>query len=174
MTDSALMDKYKLSSTGLQSLFKKLIDAGLLKQSEIDDRMPLSQKTVDILLFRCPACGMPQFNEFHECPQCGIIVSNFMSHTSASNLLIPIVTSLTVIAPLSGSSPITQLGTLGVAFAASLAMSLPISTPPNAIAFATREITTREMAKYGTMVSLFGVLVILLVLLGLWYLKMIT
>ncbi|MEW6015511.1 MAG: DASS family sodium-coupled anion symporter [Candidatus Zixiibacteriota bacterium] len=103
-----------------------------------------------------------------------IIVSNFMSHTSASNLLIPIVTSLTVMAPQTGGSPITQLGTLGVAFAASLAMSLPISTPPNAIAFATREITTREMAKYGTMVSLFGVLVILLVLLGLWYLKMIT
>ena len=78
MTDFALMDKYKLSSTGLQSLLKKLVDAGILKQAEIDERMPLSQKTVDILLFRCPACGMPQFTEFQDCPQCGIIVSKFM------------------------------------------------------------------------------------------------
>ena len=67
-----------------------------------------------------------------------------------------------------------QLGTIGVAFAASLAMSLPISTPPNAIAFATREITTRDMVKYGTLVSIFGIIMTLLVLMGLWYLKLIT
>jgi tellurite resistance protein len=27
--------------------------------------------------WRCPACNMPQFREFDECPQCGIIVSKF-------------------------------------------------------------------------------------------------
>ncbi len=77
MSDSALMSKYGLSATGLQSLFQKLLDAGIIKQSEVDDRMPLVQKTVDITIFRCPACGMPQFSEFDECPQCGVIVSKF-------------------------------------------------------------------------------------------------
>ena len=79
-----------------------------------------------------------------------VLISNFMSNTSAANLLIPIVTSISVIAPRSGA--------LIVAFATSLAMSLPISTPPNAIAFSTRAVNTREMARVGTIISLIGAL----------------
>ncbi len=87
-----------------------------------------------------------------------VLISNFMSNTSASNLLIPIVSSIAVISPI--------VGAVAVAFACSLAMSLPISTPPNAIAFATRAITTKDMAKYGTLVSLVGVtLIVALILL---------
>jgi sodium-dependent dicarboxylate transporter 2/3/5 len=82
-----------------------------------------------------------------------IILSNFMSHTSAANLLIPIVSSIVVIKP--------SIGALLVALASSLAMSLPISTPPNAIAFASGVIETREMAKAGSLVSLLGILVLL-------------
>jgi len=90
-----------------------------------------------------------------------IVISNFMSNTSAANLLIPIVTSLSVISPV--------VGAIGVAFACSFAMSLPISTPPNAIAFATRAINTRDMAKYGTVVSIAAfVLVALVTLLLRW------
>jgi solute carrier family 13 (sodium-dependent dicarboxylate transporter), member 2/3/5 len=85
-----------------------------------------------------------------------IILSNFMSNTSAANVIIPIVTSLAVIDP--------KIGALGVALACSLAMSLPISTPPNAIAFATHAIDTRELAKYGTLMSFFGVVCILILL----------
>jgi sodium-dependent dicarboxylate transporter 2/3/5 len=40
-------------------------------------------------------------------------------------------------------------------------MSLPISTPPNAIAFATREITTRDMAKIGTIISIIGITILI-------------
>ena len=86
------------------------------------------------------------------------LVSNFMSNTSAANLLIPIVTAITAISPV--------LGALCVAFAASLAMSLPISTPPNAIAFATRAISTRDLVKYGTAVSLCGIVLILALFIG--------
>jgi len=87
-----------------------------------------------------------------------VLISNFMSNTSASNLLIPIVSSIAVISPV--------VGAVAVAFACSLAMSLPISTPPNAIAFATRAITTKDMAKYGTIVSLVGItLIVVLILL---------
>lgn len=86
-----------------------------------------------------------------------VLLSNFMSHTSATNMLIPIVTAISAISPV--------LGALAVAFAASLAMSLPISTPPNAIAFATRAITTRDLIRYGTIVSAIGLTVILVLLL---------
>lgn len=82
-----------------------------------------------------------------------IALSNFMSHTSASNMLIPIVTSIATISP--------RVGALVVALSCSIAMSLPISTPPNAIAFATREVTTRDIARYGTLVSALGLAVLL-------------
>ncbi len=84
-----------------------------------------------------------------------ILISNFMSHTSAANLLIPIVTSIAVILP--------TIGALFVALAASLAMSFPISTPPNAIAFATGTVDTLEMAKTGTLVSFAGICVLVII-----------
>jgi hypothetical protein len=34
--------------------------------------------------WRCPACHMPQFREFDECPQCGIIVAKFNAMISRS------------------------------------------------------------------------------------------
>ncbi len=85
-----------------------------------------------------------------------LLLSNFMSHTAAANLLIPIVVSMSFVNP--------TLSALGVALACSLAMSLPISTPPNAIAFATQAITTKELARYGTLISLIGIIVMLAML----------
>lgn len=86
-----------------------------------------------------------------------VVISNFMSNTSAANLLIPIVSSLSMISPM--------VGAISVAFACSFAMSLPISTPPNAIAFATHAIETGDMAKYGSMISLVGIVLLILVVL---------
>lgn len=82
-----------------------------------------------------------------------VAISNFMSNTSAANLMIPIVTSLAFISP--------TIGAVAVAFACSLAMSLPISTPPNAIAFSTHEIMTKDMIKYGSIVSLIGIIIVI-------------
>ncbi|MGJ3243348.1 MAG: SLC13 family permease [Opitutales bacterium] len=78
-----------------------------------------------------------------------VLISNFMSNTSAANMLIPIVAAIPVFSPLEG--PVT------VALCASLAMSLPISTPPNAIVYATRSIATADMARTGSIVSVCGV-----------------
>jgi sodium-dependent dicarboxylate transporter 2/3/5 len=80
-----------------------------------------------------------------------VVISNFMSNTAASNLMIPIAVSMGVFSPI--------LGAVAVALACSMAMSLPISTPPNAIAFATQVIETRDMARYGTIVSIIGIVV---------------
>jgi uncharacterized membrane protein (DUF485 family) len=69
--DPALMEKYKLSAQGLQSVFQKLVKAGLMTQAELDSRNPSSERTVDIGLYICTACGNIQSKEFTTCPRCG-------------------------------------------------------------------------------------------------------
>ncbi|MGF1765646.1 SLC13 family permease [Aliivibrio kagoshimensis] len=86
-----------------------------------------------------------------------LIMANFMSHTATANLLMPIMaalgTSMTSLSPLGGE--VTLI--LVVTFAASLGMSLPISTPPNALAHATGHVQTNQMAKVGIILGVVGV-----------------
>ncbi len=72
--DHDLMEKYQLSAQGLQSVFAKLVKAGVISQSELDERIPVSERTVDLGLFICPACGNIQGREFTQCPRCNFIV----------------------------------------------------------------------------------------------------
>lgn len=87
-----------------------------------------------------------------------LLMANFMSHTATANLLMPIMAalgmSMTSLAPLGGE--VTLI--LVVTFAASLGMSLPISTPPNALAHATGNVESRQMAKVGVILGVVGVL----------------
>ena len=71
LSDQDLMEKYTLSAQGLQSVFHKLVNAGVITQPELDDRVPITERTVDIGLFICPACGNIQGTEFATCPRCG-------------------------------------------------------------------------------------------------------
>ncbi|MDX1301051.1 SLC13 family permease [Photobacterium sp.] len=86
-----------------------------------------------------------------------LLMANFMSHTATANLLMPIMaalgTSMTSLVPLGGE--ITLI--LVVTFAASLGMSLPISTPPNALAHATGHVESSQMARIGVVVGVVGV-----------------
>jgi hypothetical protein len=75
LTDLGLMDKYDLSIPAIQDLFKKLVESGLMSRQELEERLPLTERSLTHKVFRCPACKMPQFTEFDECPQCGVIVS---------------------------------------------------------------------------------------------------
>ena len=77
MDDSAIMNKYGLSSQGLETAFKKLIEANILQQSALADRATVTEKTVN-LGWKCPACAMPQDRDYDECPQCGVIVAKFL------------------------------------------------------------------------------------------------
>ena len=45
---------------------------------------------------------------------------------------------------------------IGVAIAASVAMCLPVSTPPNALAHSTGMITTKQMATVGIIMGAVG------------------
>lgn len=92
-------------------------------------------------------------------------LSNFISNTATAALLIPILTvigtaSTETLAPLGGVSPLL----IGVALSASLAMVLPISTPPNALAHATGMIEQKQMMKVGLIMGGIGMSVGYLVL----------
>jgi hypothetical protein len=73
MDDAPLMRKYQLSAQGLQSVLNKMVQAGIVTEEELDGRVPLSARTVDLGLFICPACGNIQGSEFIECPRCGYV-----------------------------------------------------------------------------------------------------
>ena len=51
---------------------------------------------------------------------------------------------------------------VATALAASFAFMLPVATPPNAIVFASRQITIAEMARAGVWMNLIGILLIAL------------
>ena len=73
-------------------------------------------------------------------------LSNVMSNTAAANILVPI--GLVVGA---GS----EAGTvIPLAIGASAAMCLPISTPPNAIAYGTGQVTSKDMIEGGIWIGL--------------------
>jgi ribosomal protein L37E len=78
LDDPALMKKYNLSSEGLQSLFKKMLKAGVISRNELDSRTPMLEKTVELGLFICPACGNIEHNEFKKCPKCGFAAPEYM------------------------------------------------------------------------------------------------
>ncbi|MFQ3176676.1 MAG: sodium-dependent dicarboxylate transporter 2/3/5, partial [Psychromonas sp.] len=88
-----------------------------------------------------------------------LVMANFISHTAAANLLLPLIAALATtmqsLLPYGGEVVLI----LAVTFAASLGMSLPISTPPNALAYASGNIETRQMAKIGMIIGVVGVLV---------------
>ena len=77
-------------------------------------------------------------------------LSNFISNTATAALLMPI---LAVVCRAMGNKLDVIGGTstvlLGVAIAASTAMCLPISTPPNAIAYSTGLVEQKDMLKTG-------------------------
>ena len=102
---------------------------------------------------------------------CGFIclfMANFMSHTSTASLLVPIFIVVAVscqenLAPLGG---VTSL-MVAVAFASSLGMCLPISTPPNALAHATGYTDTRGMAITGIVMGIGGLVLSWVMMFGL-------
>ena len=78
------------------------------------------------------------------------IMSSMMSNTATANLIMPIILGLSV----SDLAPLL----MGAAYSCSMAMALPISTPPNALAFSTEEFSVKEMLKPGLVGTLIGLI----------------
>lgn len=84
-------------------------------------------------------------------------MANFISHTATAALLVPIL----AIAGMSARETLLPLGgvstlLIGVAIGSSLAMVLPISTPPNALAHATGMIRQKDMEIVGITMGIIG------------------
>ena len=87
-------------------------------------------------------------------------MSNFLSNTVTATLLMPLVISLHVSGVMGDSFNLLVTGIV-IAVACSLAMALPISTPPNAIAMSTGIIRTKDMARIGVIIGAVGVMLVL-------------
>jgi len=97
------------------------------------------------------------------------MLSNFISNTATAALLVPI---LAIVCKGMGES-LNSIGgsptvLIGIAIAASVAMMLPISTPPNAIAYSTGLVKQNEMLKVGVLIGIIGLVLgyIMLFVLG--------
>jgi sodium-dependent dicarboxylate transporter 2/3/5 len=88
-----------------------------------------------------------------------LALSTFMSNTAASNLLLPLGISLA--ATTAGVGAI-EAG-VSIARVASAAMALPVSTPPNAIAYAHGVLESRDLLTSGVIV---GIVAVVLVIVG--------
>lgn len=83
----------------------------------------------------------------------GVVLSTFMSNTAAANLLVPIAIAVP------GQNHVLLAVT--IALSCSVAMALPISTPPNAIAFSSKMLKSADMLKAGILVSLISLALVL-------------
>jgi len=82
------------------------------------------------------------------------LFSNLISNTAAANVFIPIgITAL---------PDQNQLIAVSIALGASLAMVLPVSTPPNALAFATKRLRIKDFIVCGIWIGLVGPLLCVL------------
>jgi sodium-dependent dicarboxylate transporter 2/3/5 len=87
-----------------------------------------------------------------------LVLSTIISNSATANLMVPIGVSLAVSAAVD-LDPL--LAGLIIALSCSLAMALPVSTPPNAIAYASGEVQTRDLAIVGAVVGLVGLVLVL-------------
>ena len=83
-------------------------------------------------------------------------MSTVMSNTATAGLIIPLVISLQV------QEQFMLSMVLAMALMCSMAMALPVTTPPNAIAFSSRAIRTKDMMLAGGIMTIFGFVVVAL------------
>lgn len=87
-------------------------------------------------------------------------ISTFISNTASTVLLLTVLPmALKTNTAIGGDTELMAMVILGVTVCSSLAMSLPISTPPNALAYATDSISQKDMARVGLAVGIFGMIV---------------
>ena len=88
-----------------------------------------------------------------------IVMSTFMSNSATAALLIPILAAVgsgmkQELLPYGGVKTLI----IGLALSASFAMALPISTPPNALAYAKGFIQQKDMALVGIIVGVISMI----------------
>lgn len=88
-----------------------------------------------------------------------IVVSELTSNTAAANMVVPVAVA---VAQQAGADPVTPA--LAATVACTFGFMLPVSTPTNAMAYATGHVSQREMIRSGIVLDLLGAAA-----LGLWF-----
>ncbi|MEQ8552311.1 MAG: DASS family sodium-coupled anion symporter [Cyclobacteriaceae bacterium] len=114
----------------------------------------LAQRMVDVIPFE----ALPPLIIIMVITVVAMLMANFMSNTATANLILPLVAALGVALSSLDTFGGSKMIILAVTISCSMGMALPISTPPNALAFATGSIETKHMAKPGVMIALVGIL----------------
>lgn len=70
MSDQEIMAGRGLSAQALQAVFRKLMDAGVLTQAELDGRVSAAEAAPPAE-WTCPSCGKTHPREPDKCPECG-------------------------------------------------------------------------------------------------------
>jgi sodium-dependent dicarboxylate transporter 2/3/5 len=84
-----------------------------------------------------------------------VVVSETTSNTASANMVVPVVIA---IARAQGMDPLEPA--LAATMAASLGFMLPVSTPCNAIVYGSGYVPLRSMIRYGLLLDIVGVIVI--------------
>ena len=135
-----------------------LMGGGLCLGTAID-RSGLADWLIGLL----PVQGVPVYWLMVVFGTVACIMSSVMSNTATANLIMPILLGLSV-------RPLSPL-LIGTAFACSLAMPLPVSTPPNAMAFSSGQLAVSDLIKPGLLLTIVGV--ILAFTTGYWWWQMV-
>jgi sodium-dependent dicarboxylate transporter 2/3/5 len=105
----------------------------------------------------------------------GLAMSEFLSNTVIATLLIPIgmsmgLASINSTGGAMGHEAVSFLvmsaATIGLSV--SLAMALPISTPPQAIAMSTGQVSNKDMMRFGLLIGLIGLVLTIVSSLTFW------
>lgn len=86
-----------------------------------------------------------------------VVISNFMSNTAATNIMLPIVIAIATTI----SAQASYLAVVAVALSASFAMSLAVSTPPNAIVYSSKKVQSKDFLILGIITALLGPVVVI-------------
>lgn len=105
----------------------------------------------------------------------GMIFATFMSNTAAANILVPLALAISMggmhtaaggmeAMNADAGGDITGVVRLSVlaGLTVSFSVSMPISTPPNALAYATGKVSSRDMIRVGLLVSLIAMCVLMI------------
>jgi len=84
-----------------------------------------------------------------------LLMSELTSHTAATNLMAPIAIGAALSV---GFSPIPVA--VGIALSSSLGFMMPVSTPPNAIVYASGYIPITKMIKSGFIIDILGIFLV--------------
>jgi sodium-dependent dicarboxylate transporter 2/3/5 len=103
---------------------------------------------------RVGGAGLPEWQAALALAGLSALVSNLMSNTAAANILLPV--TLVIARAMGGGPGAEAIFLVPVALACSTGMALPISTPPNALVYASGHLRGTDYLAPGLLMMLLG------------------